>query len=124
MTRYRYTGSSWYRRDEVVEPGDVVEDPTDAEKAAFDDSLDAIEDDGGESEGSVVSDTSESDPDIADAPINPSELTVDELADELESGDFSAAELDAIKAAEEARSEGSRATAMDAIEAERDDTHA
>lgn len=54
-----------------------------------------------------------------DPPVDPADYTVDELRDELDSGDYSERELDALADAE--RSGKDRETAMDAIEAARAD---
>lgn len=45
-------------------------------------------------------DSSETNDDAADAPFDPAEYTIDDLADELDGGDYSADDLDALLAAE------------------------
>lgn len=63
-------------------------------------------------------DTSGDESDVAEPPIDPSELTLDEFEADLKENDYSAAELDALEAAE-AAGDG-RNGAQDLIDAARE----
>jgi len=56
---------------------------------------------------------------VAEPPIDPSELTLDELEADLDENDYSAAELDALEATEEAAED--RSGAQDLIDAAREE---
>lgn len=56
-------------------------------------------------------------PEVAEPPIDPSELTLDDLEADLDENDYSAAELDALESAEEAAED--RSGAQDLIDAAR-----
>jgi len=56
---------------------------------------------------------------VAEPPIDPSELTLDELEADLDENDYSAAELDALETAEEAAED--RNGAQDLIDAAREE---
>lgn len=119
MVRYRYTGSGWYRGREYVGHGDEVSDVTEAELAAFGDSLDRVEatdDTDADSDGGGSGDA---DDDGVDAPFDPDEYTVSEFEDRVESGDYSDAELDALAEAEGPESGDGRAGVHEAIDEER-----
>lgn len=126
MPRYEWQGADTFRdrrNDREIEPGDVVEldahvaEPqsefvrveTDSDEAG---AADESDDEDGEGEP----DDEEADTD--DAPIDPTEYTVDELRDVLAEGGFDADTLDTIADAERA-GEG-RQTALDAIDAARE----
>lgn len=69
---------------------------------------------GGESDTADAGDVTEADP-----PVDPSELTLDELEADLDENEYSDSELDALEAAEEAGED--RSGAQDLIEAAREE---
>jgi len=102
---------------------DVQEDTGDA--ADQEDDVDEGAEDVDESSSDDVDETAieESSPDeaeaeVADPPLDPTQFSVDDLKTELDAGDFSDAELDALEDAERA-DDDPRTTALDAIEAAR-----
>lgn len=135
---YRYTGTRWTRQGETVTTGDTVE-PTEAELAAFGDTLvrvdgddtdgteaaasDAAASTGGEPDASPTGDTdddtdadsAETDDtsDGADLPFDPTEKSVRELKSALKAGDFTADDLARLEDAERAGEE--RVSALNAL---------
>lgn len=73
------------------------------------DEADAEAEDGGGS-----SESGQTEDDDVEPPFEPAEKTVDEVRDELDGGDYSVAELEALQDAEEAADD--RSTAQDAID--------
>lgn len=94
------------------EPEDVQEEP--ATEDVDEDSADG----GADSDSDDVDETADDGEEIADPPLDPTQFSVDDLKTELEAGDFSDAELDALEAAERS-DDDPRTTALDAIEAAR-----
>ena len=99
-------------------------DETDSEPEAVqeetetDDADEASADDGAEADADDVDDTADDGEEVADPPLDPTQFSVDDLKTELDAGDFSDAELDALEEVERA-DDDPRTTALDAIEAAR-----
>jgi len=110
MARYRLTARKRLSRSdgENVAPGEVFE-PTEAERRAFSDLLEPVE------EPETPDDTDA--PDETDPPFDPGDTTVAELEDILDESSYSGDELDALSASE--REGENRQTAHDAIDAAR-----
>jgi len=110
MSEYRFTGTRLVRDggQTTITRGDVIE-PTEAELEAFGDLFERVDET--DTLDAAAADGDESDP---EPPFDPTELTVASVRSNLDEGDYSAAELDAIEAAERAGEE--RSTALDAIE--------
>jgi len=128
--RYEYTGTLLYRSDgnevEKVERGDVIE-PTESELDSFGDSLRPLgqaetvdEPDTADETATETStdDAEESDAETSEAPIDPSEYTIDELDEEIAEGDYSKAAISAILEAEQSGDD--RNGAVDTIQAHLD----
>jgi len=84
---------------------------------------DGASDDGAEDVDEASTDDGAEEPaadgeEVADPPLDPTQFTVDDLKTELDAGDFSDAELDALEEVERA-DDDPRTTALDAIEAAR-----
>lgn len=102
---YRWTGAHAFRdhaNDRVIEAGEELpEDVAEQVAAAHPHDVERIDEDDG-----------------AAPPFDPTELTVDEIEDEIDDGDYSDAELEAVAAVE--KSDDSRETALDAIDEARE----
>lgn len=137
MPTYEYVGPNDHylnAGEQVLTPGDVVELSED-ELGEFEHYFEEVEaEDGSEGDSSSEEDESpsgedetaesedegaqsESEAEVADPPLDPTSLSVNQLESELDAGDFSDEELDAIEQAE--RDGEERTTALDAIESAR-----
>ncbi len=102
--------------DDVDETDSEPEDVQ--EESATEDVDEDSADGGAESDSDDVDETANDGEEIADPPLDPTQFSVDDLKTELNAGDFSDAELDALEAAERS-DDDPRTTALDAIEAAR-----
>jgi hypothetical protein len=108
---YRWTGTHAYRdhaNDRAIEPGEQLPEDI-AEQVAGAHPFDVER----------VEEPDDDDDDVAEAPFDPDEYTVDELRGVLDEGDYTDAELEALAEAE--REDGEpRNTALEAIGAARE----
>jgi hypothetical protein len=108
----------WPRRLERVEEaesgssGDAEPDATDGSSDG--DGADEADSESDEDEADEEPESEDESEGVAEPPFNPSELTVPEIEDELDAGDFSDAELAALYSAE--AEAGERTTALEAID--------
>lgn len=101
---------------------DVQEEPA-TDDGAEEPATDDVDEDGAEDVDEVSTDDGAEEPaddgeEVAEPPLDPTQFSVDDLETELDAGDFSDAELDALEDAERA-DDDPRTTALDAIEAAR-----
>lgn len=110
MVGLRWAGRGTFSYEgELFAPGETV----DVDEETADDLLDHWSD-GWERADETQSAEDGDDSEAVDAPLNPSEYTVADLEDELEGGDYSADDLDAIESAEQDGKD--RETALEAID--------
>jgi hypothetical protein len=117
MGTYRWVGSHAYRdhaNDRVIEPGDEFEEDRIAEAHPYD--VEAV-DESRAGPADADDDAAADDVEAADPPVDPSELTVDELEAELDEADWGDSALQGLRDAEAAGK--NRETALDAIDAAR-----
>ena len=113
--RVELTADNHYHRDEdgemqLLRTGATFV-PTESERENFSHKFEPVDEPEPTPEARGQAQTQETP--VNEPPVDPTELTVDELRDALTAGDYSDAELGAIQAAEEAGD--SRSTALDAV---------